>query len=306
MCEKIDFDSEYALQHLTNERLKRLFDLKFITYEFQFKGFKISGLEINDKRESLRIDGLAFDEKTNSFVIIEYKNNLNQKVFEQGKNYYYNLIEPFEIECNEESADEEVKKKRNAYCKQLKINKRKLKEKYEEKFNETLDGEDCFSNARVMIIGPEFFDAQERSETPKYPHEIYKVSLYKCDEINGYVSYEGINIDFEKRINVNLGNLKLTKCTLLYDKSDEIKELYNNFEWNLLNQFDDLDIKYLVDFVSIKSHNEYICRIDVKNSIRIHYYCDKKGDETLNQDNLEEIIGSINQVYSKKVDKNDI
>ena len=46
---------------------------------------------------------------------------------------------------------------------------------------------------------------------------------------------------------VNLGNLKLTKCTLLYDKSDEIKELYNNFEWNLLNQFDDLDIKYLVE-----------------------------------------------------------
>lgn len=74
MCEKIDFDSEYALQHLTNERLKILFELKYITHEFQFKGFKINGLEINDKMESLRIDGLAFDDEEKAFVIIEYKN----------------------------------------------------------------------------------------------------------------------------------------------------------------------------------------------------------------------------------------
>ena len=38
--------------------------------------------------------------------------------------------------------------------------------------------------------------------------------------------YEGINVqNFDKKkLHVNLGNLKLTICTLLNDKSDEIKE----------------------------------------------------------------------------------
>ena len=306
MCEKIDFDSEYALQHLTNERLKILFELKYITHEFQFKGFKINGLEINDKMESLRIDGLAFDDEEKAFVIIEYKNSLSEKVFEQGKNYYYNLIEPFDGHFKEDSkSKDEIDKLEKKYCELVNKNRDMLKKKYEDAFNEVLEGDDCFSKAKVLIICPEFNNIQEISEAPNYPHEIYKVSLYKKDEINGYALYEGVNIDFEKRINVNLGNLKLTKCTLLQDKTDEIKELYNNFEWCLLNHCDDLDIKYMVDFVSIKSHKKYICRVDVKNSIKIHYYIDKEEypDETLTQDNKKDVICRIKEVYSQKVSK---
>ena len=309
MCEKIDFDSEYALQHLTNERLKILFNLKYITHEFQFKGFKINGLELNDEMESLRIDGLAFDEKANAFVIIEYKNSLNEKVFEQGKNYYYNLIETFDGHFKEDSnSKDEIDTLEKKYCEQVNKNKDKLRKRYEKAFNKVLEGDDCFSNAKVLIIGPEFNNIQKISEAPNYPHEIYKVSLYKNDEINGHVLYEGVNIDFEKRINVNLGNLKLTKCTLLQDKTDEIKELYNNFELNLLNQcddLDDLDIKYMVDFVSIKAHKKYICRVDVKKSIKIHYYIDKEeyGDETLTQGNIDDVICSIRKVYNQKVSK---
>lgn len=41
MCEKIDFDSEYALQHLTNERLKILFELKYITHNSNLKVLKL-------------------------------------------------------------------------------------------------------------------------------------------------------------------------------------------------------------------------------------------------------------------------
>jgi trans-2-enoyl-CoA reductase len=48
------FKKEYYLQRITNKNLRQLFDLKFITAEFQ----------LND----LRFDGLAYDEKTKSFV----------------------------------------------------------------------------------------------------------------------------------------------------------------------------------------------------------------------------------------------
>ena len=69
MGEKIQFDSEFVLQHLTNDYLKVLFELEFITSEFQFKGIKINGSEFSDKIQYLRIDGLAFDPDTNEFVI---------------------------------------------------------------------------------------------------------------------------------------------------------------------------------------------------------------------------------------------
>lgn len=284
MSEEIPFDSEYILQHLTNDYLKILFDLKFITSEFQFKGIKINGSEFNDKIESLRIDGLAFDDKSKKFVIIEYKNEFNCNVLKQAKNYYYNLIESFDGEFKEDG-EEDLEE---AYSCLLEKNREELYRLYEEKFNKDFKDEGKGLEARVLIIGPEFSKKQiEKSQDPNNPYELCTVSLNKSNEINGYVFYEGINVqNFDKKkLHVNLGNLKLTICTLLNDKSDEIKELYKNFENSLLNQINDLDIKYLVDAVSIQAHNEFICNVNVKKSIKIYFYT--KGLDEINK-KLEE------------------
>ena len=155
-----------------------------------------------------------------------------------------------------------------------------------------------------MIIGPKFYKSQiEESKELKYNHELYKVSLYRCDEIKGYVSYEGINVDFEKRINVNLGNLKYTRYTLLYNKSDEMRELYKNLESCLLNRYNDLDVIYYIDLVAIKVHKKKICLVKFGKSIKIEFYDGKIMQ--LEQDNLDEVLKKIEEIYPKE-NENDI
>ena len=86
-------------------------------------------------------------------------------------------------------------------------------------------------------------------------------------------------------------------------------------------------MRYIVDAVSIKAQSEYICLVNVKNSIKIHYYTeksekwDKYADEgkirdiscistggvtvnyelKLTPDNIECAIKLINEVYDKKM-----
>ena len=75
---QIEFDRESKLQRLTENNLEELFNLQFIDTEFEYK--------------RLRIDTLAFNTQTNSFVIIEYKNKLEYSVIDQGFSYLALLL----------------------------------------------------------------------------------------------------------------------------------------------------------------------------------------------------------------------
>src|SRR5262249_15074747 len=67
------FDIERDLQRLTEDNLSTVFGLKFVRTEFQLNG--------------LRIDTLAFDPETKSFVILEYKRDRSFSVIDQGYAY---------------------------------------------------------------------------------------------------------------------------------------------------------------------------------------------------------------------------
>ena len=56
---RVDFKLEKDIQNITEQNLRNIFGLDFVKSEFQ----------LND----LRMDTLAFDDETKSFVIIEYK-----------------------------------------------------------------------------------------------------------------------------------------------------------------------------------------------------------------------------------------
>ena len=275
MRKKIPFDSEYQLHNLTQNHLKELFKLKLVASEIQ--------------KEDLRFDNLAFDEKTNTFVIIEYKNELNLNVLNQVQEY------------------------------------RELLLSKPEEYADLLDDskEIDFKNTRVMIIGREFSEKQiEESENLDFPTELYVVSLFKEDDKNGCVLYEKTDGNFTKKLDINLDSIKLTQDTLLENKSEEIIELYIDFENKLLDKFDDLDLKYLVDAVSIKSQDKYICLVTVKSSIKIIFYTKQLEDSknetrdisnittggeladyelTLNHENIDYAIDLIKQVYDQKV-----
>lgn len=70
---EIGFDRESRIQKIIEENLQAVFGLKFIRSEFPIHG--------------LRIDTLAFDEETKSFVIIEYKREKSFSVVDQGVSY---------------------------------------------------------------------------------------------------------------------------------------------------------------------------------------------------------------------------
>ena len=75
---ELKIDLEKDIQSLTEENLETIFGLKFVTSEFQLN--------------NLRIDTLAFDEETNSFVIIEYKRDRSFSVIDQGFAYLSLLL----------------------------------------------------------------------------------------------------------------------------------------------------------------------------------------------------------------------
>lgn len=71
------FEKEKKLQNFTEQNLKEIFGLEFISSEFNI--------------ESFWIDSLAFDPHTKSFIIIEYKKVGNFSLMDQGQTYL-NLV----------------------------------------------------------------------------------------------------------------------------------------------------------------------------------------------------------------------
>ena len=85
------FKTEKELRVITEKNLKSIFDLDFVSREFSLKN-------------NMRIDTLAFDRETKSFVIIEYKKDKSSSIFAQG--YVYLRLIPdnkadFILEFNE-------------------------------------------------------------------------------------------------------------------------------------------------------------------------------------------------------------
>lgn len=221
----IDFDRESKLQRLTENNLEELFNLQFVETEFEYK--------------RLRIDTLAFNAETNSFVIIEYKNKLEYSVIDQGFSYLSLLLN----------------------------NKYYFIKKYNEITGSNLDIEDFdFSNTKIMIIAPSFTKYQLKStEFSDLPFELWKVKLYE----NGCVSYDKIINDSatsikevvldKKNIQINLNSLDFSEDDLLRDKSLEINELYYSLKERLLSEFDDLDMEIFKTLSSYKVNDNLIC-----------------------------------------------
>lgn len=91
---KIDFKLEKDIQKLTEENLKEIFGLELVRSEFQLN--------------NLRIDTLAFDKESNSFIIIEYKKGSSFSVIDQGYAYLALLLNnkaDFILEYNESKED---------------------------------------------------------------------------------------------------------------------------------------------------------------------------------------------------------
>ena len=231
LIKKVDFKNERELQRLTENNLEELFNLKFIATEFQV--------------DNLRIDTLAYDSETNSFVIIEYKNVKNYSVIDQGYSYLSLLLN----------------------------NKAEFVLKYNQVFDKNNGKEDFdFSQTRVMFISPSYTTYQLKSvEFSDIAFELWKVSKFSnntvlFDKVNNTDTSASIkqvtNSDKNKQ-KVNKEIKKYTEADTLTGKSRDIISLYDNLKEYILSQYGDIEIVHLKYYLVFKINNQIIASLSI-------------------------------------------
>jgi predicted transport protein len=204
------FKLEKEIQKLTEDNLSSIFGLDFVKSEFALNNF--------------RIDTLAFDNKSNSFVIIEYKRDKSFSVVDQGY----------------------------AYLSLMLNNKADFILEYNENTEHTLKRTDIdWSQSRVIFVSPSFTTYQKEAINFKdLPIELWEIKRYS----NQTVSFNQIQTQgAEESIKtISKGNDTINKVSKeikvyteedhLFSANDEIKELYEKFKTAILN-FDGVEIK---------------------------------------------------------------
>ena len=228
---QVKFKNERELQKLTENNLEELFSLKFIASEFQV--------------DNLRIDTLAFNEETKSFVIIEYKNVKNYSVVDQGYSYLSLLLN----------------------------NKAEFVLKYNLVFKTTLSKDEFdFSQTSVMFISPKYTTYQLRSvEFSDISFELWKVVKYSngtvlFDKVNNTdttASIKQISDPDKKKKKVNTEIIKYTEDDTLKGKPDDVKDLYFDLKELILSNYDDIEIKHLKHYFVFKTNNKIVASVEL-------------------------------------------
>ncbi|MFW6047054.1 MAG: DUF5655 domain-containing protein [Candidatus Woesearchaeota archaeon] len=216
--EEIKFQSEAEIHEFVSSNLDTVFGLEFVASEFTIK--------------NLRIDSLAFDKETNSFVIIEYKNTKSFSVVDQGIAYLSTMLNnkaDFILEFNEKS-DEALTRS-------------------------NID----WSQSRVIFISPFFNNYQKEALNFKdLPIELWQIKKFK----NNLVLLNQVNLDnptesFNKIASPSSEVKKVRKEIKVYDESDhledkpeEIKELYEQIKDYILSLDGNIKVKATKLYIS--------------------------------------------------------
>ncbi|MDY0401825.1 DUF5655 domain-containing protein [Sulfurovum sp.] len=205
------FKLEKEIQQLTEQNLSAIFGLEFVRSEFPLHNF--------------RIDTLAFDRETNSFVIIEYKRDKSFSVVDQGY----------------------------AYLSLMLNNKADFILEYNENKRDTLKRNDVeWSQSRVMFISPSFTTYQREAINFKdLPIELWEISKFDNDTVmynqiktsGAQESIKTISQQNEAISTVSKEIKVFTEDDNLSKATDETKELYDKFKAAILNFDNDIEIK---------------------------------------------------------------
>lgn len=239
---KVGFEYEKDLQTLTEKNLEEIFNLQFVETEFQV--------------DNLRIDTLAFNRESNSFVIIEYKNTKKYSVIDQGYSYLSLLLN----------------------------NKAEFVLKYNENMDVNLKKSDIdWSQTMVMFIAPGFTTYQLKSvEFNDLAFELWEVSKFSndtilFDKVNNSENKASINTVKTKKTEVTKQIKKYTESRLLRKKSKKSKEIYSNLKERIVTQYEDIEIVPLKLYVAFKLNKKNVISVAIqKNYLKI--WIDSKYD----------------------------
>ena len=236
--------SEKLIQDLIEHNLSTIFpDLEFLATEHPI--------------DKLRPDSIAFNNKLNSFVIIEYKNVKHKGLVDQGMSYY-NLVQ----------------KQQASFV----LLYQDIKEKILNRKNVHWD------KTKIIFIAPEFTEHQRRStqdSSVSLPIELYKISKWD----NGIILLDTIGGKKDKKItdNIKLENRKpneYSETAYLNGEygtpipSKQTREIYFKIKNSILNIFSDTEYIQKKKYVKfyLKTNDSAICTLTVqKNSLRLSY-----------------------------------
>ncbi|MFH1049946.1 MAG: DUF5655 domain-containing protein [bacterium] len=228
LVKEFQFKLEKEIQVLTEKNLKTVFGYDFVKSEFSISNF--------------RIDTLAFDDTSSSFVIIEYKKDKNFSVIDQGYAYLSLMLNnksDFILEYNENK-------------------KRSLK-------RNDVD----WSQSKVIFISPSFTTYQREAINFKdLPIELWEIRRFSNESImynqipksGATESIKTISRRDDTIENVNKEIKVYTESEHIAQSDDDITELYERLKSMILN----------LEGVELQPKKKYIAFIGNSNIVDIH------------------------------------
>ena len=288
------FDLEIKIQKITEKNLSQIFNLEFVKTEFQLGKF--------------RIDTVAFDLESSSFVIIEYKKGIKKGLFEQGLAYLEIMLDrgaDFITEYNE-SLGKNLKKK-------------------------DVD----WSQSRIIFVSPSFNKNQKQAANLDLHIELWQVHSYQNDIVE-YFPIQTNNTKTPMKILGSKGGRigRIAKEIKTYDEeyhfqayaSDKTKEIYNEIKKRINSLGDNIQPIFLKKCIAFKTNNNFVYVIlkqkivhvdlalkinEVKDSKKIIKDMDGishrcKGHSRITIDDKAQIpymLGLVEQAYTKSIKK---
>lgn len=223
---EVSFSNEKEIQRITEQNLKEIFGLEFIKSEVSL--------------ENLRIDTLAFDNETKSFVIIEYKKDKNISVIDQGYAYLALLLNnkaDFILEYNE--------------CKSKSLKR------------EDID----WSQSRVIFISPQFTRYQRQAINFKdLPIELWEVLKYenntilfnqlKSPETNESITKVSPRSDIVQKVSREIK--VYTEEDHLQGIPEKIVGTYEELKERILNLGDNIEIRPRKHYIGFIANTNFV------------------------------------------------
>lgn len=219
LIETTKFDLEKDIQSVIENHTQELFNLQFVTSEFSINGY--------------RLDTLCFNQETNSFVIIEYKNTNSYSVVDQGFTYLSTMLNnksDFVLEYNE-------------------VTGTNLK-------RDQID----WSQSRVIFVSPSFSQYQKDSVNFKdIPFELWEVKKYSDDLVglkqltsNSRQSMKGL----EKSKDKVLSEVEVFDEDSVFQKSSKnVQKLYEEIK-EKMSTWNDVSFNSKKNYVSVLRGNK--------------------------------------------------
>src|SRR5690554_2006347 len=255
------FKLEKEIQSLTEQNLQTIFGFDFVRSEFAIGNF--------------RLDTLAFDKDSSSFVIIEFKRDKTFSVVDQGY----------------------------AYLSLMLNNKADFILEYNESLDGTLKRNDIdWSQSKVLFISPNFTNYQKEAINFKdLPIELWEIKQFENSTIffeqiqkaNAIESIKTISKSSDETVEkVNKEIKVFTENDHLQKGEFETRELYEKLKERLLNLDDNVNIHPKKQTVGFRVGNSIFCDVVILTKM-LKIYVNLKSGDLLDEKNLARDVSNV-------------